>query len=410
MRVILDGVFNHCGSFNKWLDRECIYEEAPGYAKGAFVSAESPYHSYFKFLENTWPYNTDYDGWWGHDTLPKLNYEDSRELFEYVLEIGRKWVSPPFNVDGWRLDVAADLGHSDEYNHYFWREFRKAVKEANPNAIILAEHYGDPTSWLQGDQWDTVMNYDAFMEPITWFLTGVEKHSDEYRGDLKGNADAFFGSMRHAMTRFCTQSLQVAMNELSNHDHSRFLTRTNSRVGRTNSCGPEAANEGVDKTVFRLGVMIQMMWPGAPTIYYGDEAGLCGWTDPDNRRAYPWGHEDMDLIDYHKALIRLHKEYQVIRTGSILFLLGEYNLISFGRFDEDDKIVVVINRGEEERQVNIPVWRLGVAYQTRMARLFITNREGYSDEMKMYEVDNGIIHVTCPPVSGIVIKDIGDAY
>ena len=216
--------------------------------------------------------------------------------------------------------------------------------------------------------------------------------------------------MRHAMTRFCTQSLQVAMNELSNHDHSRFLTRTNSRVGRTNSCGPEAANEGVDKTVFRLGVMIQMMWPGAPTIYYGDEAGLCGWTDPDNRRAYPWGHEDMDLIDYHKALIRLHKEYQVIRTGSILFLLGEYNLISFGRFDEDDKIVVVINRGEEERQVNIPVWRLGVAYQTRMARLFITNREGYSDEMKMYEVDNGIIHVICPPVSGIVIKDIGDAY
>ena len=331
-------------------------------------------------------------------------------MFEYVLQIGRKWVSPPFNVDGWRLDVAADLGHSDEYNHYFWREFRKAVKEANPDAIILAEHYGDPTAWMQGDQWDTVMNYDAFMEPITWFLTGVEKHSDEYREDLKGNADAFFGSMRHAMTRFCTQSLQVAMNELSNHDHSRFLTRTNSRVGRTNSCGPESANEGVDKAVFRLGVLIQMMWPGAPTIYYGDEAGLCGWTDPDNRRAYPWGHEDMELIDYHKDLIRLHKEYQVIKTGSILFLLGEYNLISFGRFDEDDKIVVIINRGEEERQVNIPVWRLGVAYQTRMARLFTTNREGYSDEMQMYMVNNGVVHITCPPVSGIVIKDIGETY
>ena len=410
MKVILDGVFNHCGSFNKWLDRECIYEDAPGYAKGAFISAESPYRHYFKFTENLWPYNTEYDGWWGHDTLPKLNYEESRELFEYVLQIGKKWVSPPFNVDGWRLDVAADLGHSDEYNHYFWREFRKAVKEANPDAIILAEHYGDPTGWLQGDQWDTVMNYDAFMEPITWFLTGVEKHSDEFRGDLKGNADAFFGAMRHAMTRFCTQSLQVAMNELSSHDHSRFLTRTNSRVGRTNSCGAASANEGVDKAVFRLGVMIQMMWPGAPTIYYGDEAGLCGWTDPDNRRAYPWGHEDMDLIDYHKAIIRIHKEYQVIKTGSIMFLLGEYNLISFGRFDEDDKIVVIINRGEEERPVNIPVWRLGITYQTRMARLFITNREGYSDEMQMYLVNNGTIQVTCPPVSGIVIKDIGETY
>ena len=147
---------------------------------------------------------------------------------------------------------------------------------------MLAEHYGDPTEWLKGDQWDTVMNYDAFMEPLTWFLTGVEKHSDEYRGDLIGNADAFFGSMRHYMTRFNTQSLQVAMNELSNHDHSRFLTRTNHQVGRISSRGADAANEGVNKNLFRMAVLMQMTWPGAPTIYYGDEAGLCGWTDPDS--------------------------------------------------------------------------------------------------------------------------------
>ena len=410
MKVILDGVFNHCGSFNKWLDRECIYEHAPGYAKGAFVDRESPYRTYFKFWEDMWPYNTYYDGWWGHDTLPKLNYEESLELQNYVLQIAKKWVSPPFNVDGWRLDVAADLGLTPEYNHSFWREFRKVVKEANPNAIILAEHYGDPTEWLKGDQWDTVMNYDAFMEPITWFLTGVEKHSDEFREDMKGNADAFFGSMRHFMTRFCTQSLQVAMNELSNHDHSRFLTRTNSQVGRTNSRGPEAASEGINKAVFRQGVMIQMMWPGAPTIYYGDEAGLCGWTDPDNRRAYPWGREDLDLIEYHKALIRIHKSYQAIKTGSILFLLGEYNLISFGRFDDRDKIVVVINRGEDERHVKIPVWRLGVTYQSRMARLFMSNRDGFSDETQMYVVEDGYIQLTCPPVSGIIIKDIDESY
>ena len=324
IKVIIDGVFNHCGSFNKWLDRECIYEDAPGYEKGAFVSQDSPYRSYFKFWEEIWPYNTYYDGWWGHDTLPKLNYEESDELFQYVMHIARKWVSPPYNVDGWRLDVAADLGHSAEYNHFFWREFRRNVKEANPNAIILAEHYGDPKDWLSGDQWDTVMNYDAFMEPITWFLTGVEKHSDEFRGDMKGNADAFFNSMRHFMTRFNTQSLQIAMNELSNHDHSRFLTRTNSQVGRTNTRGPEAANQGIDKAVFRQAVMIQMTWPGAPTLYYGDEAGLCGWTDPDNRRAYPWGNEDKDLIEYHKVLISLHKECQALKTGSIMFLHGGY--------------------------------------------------------------------------------------
>ena len=116
--MILDGVFNHCGSFNKWMDREQIYENQEGYEPGAYVSADSPYRSFFKFNnDQAWPYNPNYDGWWGHDTLPKLCYEQSPKLHDYILEIGKKWVSPPFNVDGWRLDVAADLGFSNEYNH-----------------------------------------------------------------------------------------------------------------------------------------------------------------------------------------------------------------------------------------------------------------------------------------------------
>ena len=407
MKVILDGVFNHCGSFNKWMDRECIYENAEGYEKGAYVSEDSPYNTFFKFRERQWPYNPHYDGWWGHDTLPKLNYEESPALFDYIMHVGRKWVSPPYNVDGWRLDVAADLGQSGEYNHYFWKEFRRNVKEANPNALILAEHYGDPTEWLKGDEWDTVMNYDAFMEPLTWFLTGVEKHSDEYRQDQLGNPDSFFGSMRHFMTRFHTQSLQVAMNELSNHDHSRFLTRTNRKVGRTAYLGPEAANEGVDKAIMRLAVMIQMTWPGAPTIYYGDEAGLCGWTDPDNRRAYPWGREDQDLIDFHKEIIRIHKAYHAMKTGSILFLHGQYQFISYGRFDEQDKFVVAINSGEQPVSVDLPVWRLGLTEATRMARLINTGPDGFSLETAMYSVENGILHLNCPPKYGVVIKNLG---
>lgn len=406
MKVILDGVFNHCGSFNKWLDRECIYENAEGYEKGAYVSEDSPYNTFFKFREHQWPYNPHYDGWWGHDTLPKLNYEESPALFDYIMHVGRKWVSPPYNVDGWRLDVAADLGQSGEYNHYFWKEFRRNVKEANPNALILAEHYGDPTEWLKGDEWDTVMNYDAFMEPLTWFLTGVEKHSDEYRQDQLGNPDSFFGSMRHFMTRFHTQSLQVAMNELSNHDHSRFLTRTNRKVGRTAYLGPEAANEGVDKAIMRLAVMIQMTWPGAPTIYYGDEAGLCGWTDPDNRRAYPWGREDQDLIDFHKEIIRVHKDYQAMKTGSIMFLHGQYQFISYGRFDEQDKFVIAINSGDQPVSVELPVWRLGLTEATRMARLINTSPEGFSLETAMYSVENGILRLNCPPKYGVVIKNL----
>ena len=144
MKVILDGVFNHCGSFNKWMDRERIYENQEGYPKGAYISADSPYRYYFNFYdENRWPYNPTYDGWWTHDTLPKLNYEASRDLYDKILEIGKKWVSAPYNVDGWRLDVAAELGHSIGVNHQFWKDFRKSVKKANPEAIILAEHYGD---------------------------------------------------------------------------------------------------------------------------------------------------------------------------------------------------------------------------------------------------------------------------
>ncbi|MBP3663882.1 MAG: glycoside hydrolase family 13 protein, partial [Tyzzerella sp.] len=235
MKVIIDGVFNHCGSFHKWMDRERIYEGAKGYEPGAYISSDSPYRNFFQFrngASESWPYNGSYDGWWGHETLPKLNYEGTPELEERILEIGRKWVSEPYNVDGWRLDVAADLGHSNEYNHSFWKKFRDTVKEANPNAIILAEHYGNPKSWLQGDEWDTVMNYDAFMEPLTWYLTGMEKHSDGQKPDLCGNAECFVNTMKHQMTNMQMPSLLVAMNELSNHDHSRFLTRTNRMVGR----------------------------------------------------------------------------------------------------------------------------------------------------------------------------------
>lgn len=406
MKVILDGVFNHCGSFNKWMDRERIYEMQVGYEKGAYVDGNSPYQSFFKFRETRWPYNDKYDGWWGHDTLPKLNYEESSKLVDYIMDIAKKWVSPPYNADGWRLDVAADLGHSNEYNHLFWKNFRHAVKEANPEAIILAEHYGDPTSWLQGDEWDTVMNYDAFMEPVTWFFTGVEKHSDEYRGDLLGQYDSFYGAMTHHMTRFNTQSLQVAMNELSNHDHSRFLTRTNRKVGRTASIGPAAAEENINKGVMRTAVLLQMTWPGAPTIYYGDEAGLCGWTDPDNRRTYPWGREDKELIQFHKELIRIHKDYDAIKTGSLLFLYGQQNVISYGRFDQKDKIIVAINNGEQEVTVHLPVWEIGIGEHEMLVRLIITNQSGHSIEAIRYSAEGRKLTLTLPPVSGMVIKNM----
>ena len=405
MRVILDGVFNHCGSFNKWLDRECIYENQEGYEKGAYVDYESPYRSFFKFQDPwQWPYNGTYNGWWGHDTLPKLNYEESEKLYEYIMRIGEKWVSPPYNVDGWRLDVAADLGYTEEFNHRFWRDFRSRVKKANPEALILAEHYGDPKAWLLGDQWDTVMNYDAFMEPITWFLTGVEKHSDEFRGDLLGNPDAFTGALRHHMSRFNQNSLEIAMNELSNHDHSRFLTRTNRRVGRIHTMGPEAAEENINKGVFREAVVFQMTWPGAPTIYYGDEAGLCGWTDPDNRRGYPWGREDQDLIQFHRDIIRVHKSSEALMKGSVMFLHGTYKVVSYGRFLPGEAVVVILNNDYETQELNLHVRRLGIRDGAVMKTCITTTESGYSMEESEYTVANNKLKIKVSPISAVVLR------
>lgn len=408
MRVILDGVFNHCGSFNKWMDRERIYEPQPEYEKGAYVSAQSPYRDFFHFFderEEAWPYNKNYDGWWGHDTLPKLNYEDSPMLEEYILNIGKKWVSPPYNADGWRLDVAADLGYSNEYNHIFWENFRKAVKSANPQALILAEHYGDPGEWLQGDEWDSVMNYDAFMEPLTWFLTGMEKHSDERRTDLWGNADNFVNTMNHFMASMLTPSLQVAMNELSNHDHSRFLTRTNHIVGRVAQLGSKAAEEGINLAVMREAVAVQMTWVGAPTVYYGDEAGVCGFTDPDSRRTYPWGQENRELVEFHKEMIRIHKREKPLRTGSLKMLSWSSNVLAYARFQEGEQIIVVLNNSKELKEVTIPVWQAEVP-KGKMERLMYSWEKSYTTERDIYLVEDGETVVNMGKHSVLIMKPV----
>lgn len=409
MRVILDGVFNHCGSFNKWMDRERIYEPQPEYEKGAYVSAQSPYRDFFHFFderEEAWPYNKNYDGWWGHDTLPKLNYEDSPMLEEYILNIGKKWVSPPYNADGWRLDVAADLGYSNEYNHIFWENFRKAVKSANPQALILAEHYGDPGEWLQGDEWDSVMNYDAFMEPLTWFLTGMEKHSDERRTDLWGNADNFVNTMNHFMASMLTPSLQVAMNELSNHDHSRFLTRTNHIAGRVAQLGSKAAEEGINLAVMREAVAVQMTWVGAPTVYYGDEAGVCGFTDPDSRRTYPWGQENRELVEFHKEMIRIHKREKPLRTGSLKMLSWSSNVLAYARFQEGEQIIVVLNNSKELKEVTIPVWQAEVPMKGKMERLMYSWEKSYTTERDIYLVEDGETVVNMGKHSVLIMKPV----
>jgi len=405
IKVILDGVFNHCGSFNKWLDRERIYEEAAGYEKGAYVAGDSPYRNFFSFSRDEWPNNPSYDGWWGYDTLPKLNYEGSKELEEYILNVGKKWVSPPYNADGWRLDVAADLGHSREYNHRFWKKFRQAVKSANPNAVILAEHYGSSKEWLMGQEWDTVMNYDAFMEPVTWFLTGMDKHSDEFRPIRVGNAREFFETMRYTGgENFTVSSYYTAMNELSNHDHSRFLTRTSQKVGRSDTLMPSSADTGNRKYIMRQAVMMQFTWPGAPTIYYGDEAGLCGFTDPDNRRTYPWGNEDMEMLRFHKEMIKLHKSFPEFLTGSVTELYAENNVLVYGRFNRTAASIIAINLNSYEVTRDIRVWQMGIPKESKLSQLIVTDSTGFSTDAPSKSVKNGVLSLTMSRFSGTVLR------
>ena len=397
MKVILDGVFNHCGSFNKWMDREKIYEKDGGYEPGAYLTADSPYRDFFLFGDQDgWPDNDSYEGWWGHNTLPKLNYEGSKKLYQYVLDIAKRWLSPPYSIDGWRLDVAADLGHSPEMNHRFWRDFRKTVKEVNPDALILAEHYGDASDWLSGDQWDTVMNYDAFMEPISWFLTGLEKHSERKDEHLLHNSQAFMCSMLSNMSRMQTGSLYAAMNELSNHDHSRFLTRTNRMVGRLYKPeDAENAEKGINYGTFRSGALIQMTWPGAPTIYYGDEAGVCGWTDPDNRRTFPWGKEDLELTEFHRYLTGIRNRTPAFRRGAFKSLLAENGMIAYGRFDADEQGVVVVNSEDYAQRVRIPVWEAEVTADA-MVRVMLTDAKRYNVGSLKYPVVDGVMEVELP--------------
>lgn len=407
IRVILDGVFNHCGSFHKWMDAQCIYEGRHRYAKGAYVSEDSPYREFFQFEEDSrWPYNGHYDGWWGHKTLPKLNYEASLKLEEEILRIGRKWVSPPYNADGWRLDVAADLGHSPEFNHQFWKKFRAEVKRANPDALILAEHYGDPDAWLQGDEWDTVMNYDAFMEPVSWFLTGMEKHSDSSDDELYGNAESFRYAMAQHMAAYPMPSLLTSMNELDNHDHSRFLTRTNRVVGRVQDLGPEAAEKDVDKAVLREAVVMQMTWPGAPTVYYGDEAGLCGFTDPDDRRPFPWGREDRELQAFYRAAIAMHKEYPVLRTGSTIILYQDRHVLGYARFDDREQILVFVNNRKEAYELEAQIWPAGIdrtEKRTYFREVFASTAQGFSVDSKSQEAAYGKLYLQMEPQSAVVL-------
>jgi len=200
-----------------------------------------------------------------------------------------------------------------------------------------------------------------------------------------------------------SQSVMVAMNQLSNHDHSRFLTRTNQIVGRLGTAGGEMAEFDANYGIFREGVMVQMTWPGAPTLYYGDETGVCGWTDPDNRRTYPWGKEDYELIEFHRYMITLHKQLPALRRGSLKQLAADRQLIAYGRMRGKNKCVIILNNRGDYRTVEIPVWELGITDDQELRRVMLTYESGYNVGEVTCPVKQGMLTLEMPPISSVLL-------
>ena len=154
-------------------------------------------------------------------------------------------------------------------------------------------------------------------------------------------------------------------------------------------------------------MVVQMTWPGAPTIYYGDEVGVVGFTDPDNRRTYPWGKEDQELLAFHRDIIRIHKQYEAFKTGSLKFLGGDYQTMCYGRFNREQQFVIVINNDYVQRDMVWRVWPAEMERKTRLERIMFTQPDSYSLEPEIYEVNNGRVKITLPANCAVILRNIG---
>ena len=184
------------------------------------------------------------------------------------------------------------------------------------------------------------------------------------------------------------------------------MTRTNRMVGRTATLGPEAAGENVNRAVMREAVLMQMTWPGAPTVYYADEAGQVGWTDPDNRRTYPWGSEDREMLGFHREMIRIHKNYPALRNGSLLMLTTAPGVLCYSRFDAASVLIVIINNNEEDRDITVPAWKCGISDAHKLVRIMKTDRAGYWPDAVIVIPKNGEFTVHVSAQSGVIFKNM----
>ncbi len=368
IKVVLDGVFNHASrGFFQFND---ILENGP----------YSPYLDWFNV--HGWPLNAyesrnppNYDAWWQLPALPKFNVANP-DVREYLLGVAEQWIR--FGIDGWRLDVPAEIQDDS-----FWQEFRRRVKNANPEAYIVGEIWEDARRWLQGDQYDAVMNY-LYTKLCIEFFIGDKVDPELVRGSslwpVRSISASEFAIEIDALLKLYPGGVtEVQLNLLDSHDTARYLTMA-----------------GGDESALRLATLFGMVYPGAPCIYYGDEIGLLGGKDPLCRAAFPWDREkwNSDLLQFFKEATGLRHAHPALRRGEYRTLYGQGSVYSLGRKLGSDLLVATFNVGHNQEVVVIPV----SDFLPDGAVL----KEVWSGAL--YTVEGGKLEVSLQPRSALVLE------
>ncbi len=353
IRIVLDGVFNHVSADSPWFDRFRNYESV-----GACESADSPYREWFSFRppgpgqpETCAPTeaggdDTYYVSWWNFDSIPELNEIDEvNELFVGEGGVVETWIDR--GTAGWRLDVA------DSMSHEFQALIRDAAKAADPEAIVIAEQWHDSTPWLLGDQADSTMNY-RFRRAVIGLINGA---TDDPDGAIETVTPyGFANAMLAVREDYPEPAFAALLNLVDSHDTARILwTLTPGERNDAAKTEPEALAAG--KAAQRLVAAIQLTFPGMAAIYYGDEVGLTGYDDPDDRRPYPWGAEDLELREWYRTLAELRASHEAVREGDLEFLLANdaAQTLAYLRRSPNAAAIVALNLSDRARTLNLPV-------------------------------------------------------
>lgn len=407
IRIILDGVFNHVSSDSPYFDRYGHYDDV-----GGCESESSAYRDWFYLRPQLdgacagpdGPGTVGYVGWSGYDSIPVIQ-KGLAGVQELLLladdSIVRRWLQA--GASGWRLDVSGDPTFPDDW----WPTFRQIVKDQDPEALTVAEQWQKDTALLRqfrGDRFDTVMNY-RFRDAVLGFLApGLFDRKGFPASGAPTDPIDFANRMLSQQEDYPPEVYRSLLNLIDSHDTERALWTLT--PGEETTAGREldaaALNEGTRR--LRLAAFIQFTMPGMPTIYYGDEVGLTGDDDPDDRRTYPWadlgGSPDEDLLSFYERLAELRAGSPALTEGDLRFLhIGsdDEGTIAYARRTDDQVAIVGINRSNEPRSLTVPVGGL------------LPDGTFLSGGNRGTTVDAGVITVSVGPFDGFaLLTDDGD--